>query len=561
MDEFTHTVPNPNPTCPRIKRKLPPAPPEPSGYFTQAHFTEYNPVHSHRVLIPNTKFFGESTKPSNPALQPGDKKFKPTKNKGSTTLENAHRSSPQHSSSSRNASIRDYLVPVPVPEAPPSNSLAGSDAGPATSRMVFASGIIRSAWTSTAEPERLWNGTWNADTLWRLCIGPDHSSTVKDPITPEEFMKLRKIIKSLTKPLLIAVKELWATRNSIIHLLKLAADPELAQPGSTPLSHCLRPTRMKSSVQKKQIQRSKDVTSNHSMDEFTRSVPNPNPKCPRPKRKPPQDLPELSGNFTQAYFTEVNPVNSHRVLTLNRKFFGEPTNLPNPALQLGDKKLKPMKDKGPTTCANAQQSVPLNNRSSRLSSIRDYLVPVRAPEVPQSPSSAGRAVDSATVGKDITSRRTHTGSSSSSGSSSGSSSSSSSSSSRSSSRCSSGSSSSSSCSSSSSSSSSNSSISRSGSSSREGLPERDNAKHPRATSCLVKRPREEPDTNGSSSKRVKTQPKWNGKRLRGESGSGESPNKRAKPNQVQHCPSTHQFYSRASFTQDPDTYPDSKDNP
>jgi hypothetical protein len=77
----------------------------------------------------------------------------------------------------------------------------------------------------------------------------------------------------------------------------------------------------------------------------------------------------------------------------------------------------------------------------------------------------------------------------------------------------------------------------------------------------VKRPREEPDTNGSSSKRVKTQPKWNGKRLRGESGSEESPAKRAKPNQVQHGPPTHQFYSRASFTQDPDTYPDSKDNP
>jgi hypothetical protein len=64
-------------------------------------------------------------------------------------------------------------------------------------------------------------------------------------------MKLRKIIKSLTKPLLIAVKELWARRNAITHLLKLAVDPELAQPGSTPLSHCLRPTRPKAADQKK----------------------------------------------------------------------------------------------------------------------------------------------------------------------------------------------------------------------------------------------------------------------------------------------------------------------
>jgi hypothetical protein len=56
---------------------------------------------------------------------------------------------------------------------------------------------------------------------------------LRAPVKPEEFMKLRKIIKSLTKPLLIAVKELWARRNAIIHLLKVAVDPELVQSGST----------------------------------------------------------------------------------------------------------------------------------------------------------------------------------------------------------------------------------------------------------------------------------------------------------------------------------------
>jgi hypothetical protein len=65
------------------------------------------------------------------------------------------------------------------------------------SHLVFASGIIRTAWTTSVEPERLWNGTWNEDTLWRLCIGPDHSSTVKDSIT--DILNKTKLPKKLPK--------------------------------------------------------------------------------------------------------------------------------------------------------------------------------------------------------------------------------------------------------------------------------------------------------------------------------------------------------------------------
>jgi hypothetical protein len=31
----------------------------------------------------------------------------------------------------------------------------------------LAYGIVRSAWNSPVDPERLWLGTWNLDTLWR----------------------------------------------------------------------------------------------------------------------------------------------------------------------------------------------------------------------------------------------------------------------------------------------------------------------------------------------------------------------------------------------------------
>jgi hypothetical protein len=55
------------------------------------------------------------------------------------------------------------------------------------------------------EPEHLWLGAWNEDTFWRVCIGSDHSSTVDEAIAPEELMKLRKIVKVLTAPLINAV--------------------------------------------------------------------------------------------------------------------------------------------------------------------------------------------------------------------------------------------------------------------------------------------------------------------------------------------------------------------
>ena len=56
----------------------------------------------------------------------------------------------------------------------------------------FASNVVRSAWHSSVDPERLWLGTWNEGTLWRVCIGSDNSSTMNEEILPEELMKLQK---------------------------------------------------------------------------------------------------------------------------------------------------------------------------------------------------------------------------------------------------------------------------------------------------------------------------------------------------------------------------------
>jgi hypothetical protein len=52
----------------------------------------------------------------------------------------------------------------------------------------FVSNVVRPAWHSPVDPERLWLDTWNEDTLWRVCIGSDHFSTMDERIPPEELI-------------------------------------------------------------------------------------------------------------------------------------------------------------------------------------------------------------------------------------------------------------------------------------------------------------------------------------------------------------------------------------
>jgi hypothetical protein len=79
----------------------------------------------------------------------------------------------------------------------------------------FASNIVRAAWKSPVDPERLWLGTWNEDTLWRVCIN-HNESTVDQAIEPEELMHMQKIIRQVTEPLASAVRQLWKARGAIV---------------------------------------------------------------------------------------------------------------------------------------------------------------------------------------------------------------------------------------------------------------------------------------------------------------------------------------------------------
>jgi hypothetical protein len=127
----------------------------------------------------------------------------------------------------------------------------------------FAHGIVRSAWNSPVDPERLWLGTWNLDTLWRLCIGPDHSFTIDEAISSDELMQLRTIVKNVTQPLILAVRELWVARGAILH-------PKVLLPSSS-LTRLNFPTRdrRKSSKGKAPTQ---DESRSHRIDEYTESL-------------------------------------------------------------------------------------------------------------------------------------------------------------------------------------------------------------------------------------------------------------------------------------------------
>jgi hypothetical protein len=140
----------------------------------------------------------------------------------------------------------------------------------------FAYGIVRSAWYSPEVPERLWLGTWNLDTLWHLCIGPDYSSIIDEAISSDELMQLRTIVKNVTQPLILAVRELWAAQGAILH-------PNVPLP-SSPLPRLLIPTRdrRKSSKGKTPTQ---DVSRNHRIDEYTESLA-PLPKSTKRKHTP-----------------------------------------------------------------------------------------------------------------------------------------------------------------------------------------------------------------------------------------------------------------------------------
>jgi hypothetical protein len=162
----------------------------------------------------------------------------------------------------------------------------------------FASNVVRSAWLSPVDPERLWLGTWNEDTLWRVCIGSDHSSTMDERIPPEELMKLRKIVKALTSSLINAVRALWATRGAILH------------PNSPTMSRLLIPTRRPQGPSSGAAPKEKP---SQSIDEYTVVMEPPTNRSKRNHASHSSDPPPQAKVATQLYFTAYTRRTGHDV--------------------------------------------------------------------------------------------------------------------------------------------------------------------------------------------------------------------------------------------------------
>jgi hypothetical protein len=152
----------------------------------------------------------------------------------------------------------------------------------------FASNVVRSAWLSPVDPERLWLGTWNEDTLWRVCIGSDHSSTMDERIPPEELMKLRKIVKDLTTPLINAVRALWTARGAKLH------------PNSPSMSRLLIPTRRPQGPSSGAAPKEKP---SHSIDKNTVVMESTTNRSKRKHASHSSDPPPQAKAATQMYFT------------------------------------------------------------------------------------------------------------------------------------------------------------------------------------------------------------------------------------------------------------------
>jgi hypothetical protein len=75
-----------------------------------------------------------------------------------------------------------------------------------------------------------------------------------EAIPPEELMKLRKIVKVLTAPLINAVRALWMARGAILH------------PNGPSMSRLLIPTRRPEGSSKRAAQK---PDQNYSIDEYT----------------------------------------------------------------------------------------------------------------------------------------------------------------------------------------------------------------------------------------------------------------------------------------------------
>jgi hypothetical protein len=76
----------------------------------------------------------------------------------------------------------------------------------------FASATVRVSWNNPCEPERLWTGNWDSDTIWR--ITRDNGNR---PITTAQLMSLRKIIRKLTIPLRLAGQEINSARALLLN--------------------------------------------------------------------------------------------------------------------------------------------------------------------------------------------------------------------------------------------------------------------------------------------------------------------------------------------------------
>jgi hypothetical protein len=159
----------------------------------------------------------------------------------------------------------------------------------------FASNVVRSAWQSPVDPERL--HTWNEGTLWRVCIGSDHSSSVDEGIPPEELTKLRKIVKDLITPLIHAVRALWVARGAILH------------PNSPSMSRLLIPTRRLQGPSSGSAPKQKP---NHSIDEYTVVMEPPPNRSKRKHASHSSNPPPKAKVVDQTHFTAYTRRTGHQ---------------------------------------------------------------------------------------------------------------------------------------------------------------------------------------------------------------------------------------------------------
>jgi hypothetical protein len=111
---------------------------------------------------------------------------------------------------------------------------------------------------------------------------------MNEDILPEELMKLRKIVKDLTTPLIHAVRALWAARGAVLH------------PNSPSMSRLLIPTRRPQGPSPGAAPKQKP---NHSIDEYTVVMEPPTNRSKRKHASHSSDPPPKAKAAAQIHFT------------------------------------------------------------------------------------------------------------------------------------------------------------------------------------------------------------------------------------------------------------------